>query len=189
MAVARGSHTTALWPVAKGVKPALLVIDMIVDFTTGRLGSAAARGIVPTVRRTIHAARQAKIPVIYVQDAHRRADPELAVWGPHAMAGSQGAATHPALIPQRGEPVVRKRALSGFFRTPLERLLRARRVDTVVLTGIATEYCVQHMAADAHFRGFRVKVVQDATAGLTPRAKRAALAYMRKTYGAEMLSS
>jgi len=171
------------------MKPALLVIDMIAEFTTGRLGSAAARRIVPVIRRAVEAARRAGIPVIYVQDHHTRRDPEMAVWGPHAMAGSRGAMTHPALRPRRDEPVVRKRSLSPFYRTTLDRRLVACRVDTLVLAGVATEYCIQHGAADGHFRGYGIVVLRDGTAGLTPAAKRAALAYMRKAYGVRLSSA
>lgn len=171
------------------MKPALLIVDMTIVFTTGRLGSAKARAIIPAVRRTLQAARRVGVPAFYVQDWHSPRDPEMRVWGRHSMAGTAEAKIHPALTPAPGELVVHKHSLSLFHRTRLDRLLRARGVDTLVLVGVATEYCIQHGAADGHFRGYRVIVLKDCTAGLTPAAHRYALAYMRKAYGTQILSS
>lgn len=166
------------------MKPAVLVIDMIVDFTTGKLGSAAARRIRPAISTLLGQARRAGVPVLYCQDAHLPTDSELKVWGPHGMFGTAGARTDPFLKPNATEPVIPKHTFSGFFGTDLDDRLRAQGVDTVILTGVATEVCVWHTAADAFARGYRVMVARDGTAGLTAEAHERGLAYMAKTYGA-----
>lgn len=168
------------------MKPAVLVLDMIADFTTGRLGTAAARRIRPAIRRIVAEARRRRLPVIYCQDSHDPSDPELKVWGPHGMAGTGGAKTDPMLKPRTGEPVVPKHTFDGFTGTHLESLLRERRVDTVILTGVCTDICVQHTAEEAFYRGYRVLVPKDATAALSSEDHERGLRYMTRTYGAQV---
>jgi len=168
------------------MRPALLVLDMIVDFTTGRYGTGAARAIRPAAQRLIGAFRQRRLPVIYCQEAHVAGDAELKVWGRHGMHGTRGAQTDAALKPRPGEPVVPKHTFGGFYGTHLGDLLRGCRADTVVLTGVCTDICVQHTAADAFFRGYGVVVAKDATAALTPADHERGLKYMVRTYGARM---
>ncbi|MEU7004328.1 isochorismatase family protein, partial [Nonomuraea sp. NPDC046570] len=45
---------------------------------------------------------------------------------------------HPRIEPLPGEAVVLKRRASAFAATDLDRLLRAQRIDSIVLTGVAT---------------------------------------------------
>ena len=168
------------------MKPAVLVLDMIVDFTTGRLGTPHARAIRPGIGRLLARARAARVPVIYCQEAHVPGDPELRVWGRHGIFGSPGAKTDPALKPKAGESVVPKHTFGGFHGTHLDDLLKERKVDTVVLTGVCTDICVQHTAADAFFRGYRVMVPRDGVAALNPQDHEQGLRYMARTYGAKI---
>ena len=54
------------------------------------------------------------------------------------MAGSEGAAIHPAAAAREGEPIVVKHRISPFVGTDLETLLRANGIDTLVLAGVHT---------------------------------------------------
>jgi nicotinamidase-related amidase len=51
------------------------------------------------------------------------------------VAGSEGAAIHPAAAAREGEPIVVKHRVSPFIGTDLETLLRANGIDTLVLAG------------------------------------------------------
>ena len=55
-----------------------------------------------------------------------------------AVAGSEGAAIHPAAAVREGEPIVVKHRISPFVGTDLETLLRANGIDTLVLAGVHT---------------------------------------------------
>ena len=55
---------------------------------------------------------------------------------------------------------------SAFDGTDFEARLRARDVDSLVVAGLATDYCVRATALDARERGFPVKVVVDASRGI-----------------------
>ena len=55
---------------------------------------------------------------------------------------------------------------SGFQHTRLGDLLRERGVDRLLVTGLATDYCVKHTVLDARRLGFDVTVVEDAIRGV-----------------------
>src|SRR2546428_8595679 len=85
---------------------ALWIVDMVNDFVTGKLGTPRAKRIIPNIRTLAGAARDAGVPVIYVNDAHLPKDFELKIWGPHSMAGTQGGQILPALAaPESAHPL------------------------------------------------------------------------------------
>ncbi len=168
------------------MKPALLIIDMLEVFVRGRLRAEGAEEIIPVIARLRSEFRRRGLPVIYTNDAHYEFDFEVRHWGPHAIRGSREAEVVPELKPEEGDFIVLKRRYDAFFATDLDLLLRELGVDTVVLTGVATDICVLHTAAGAFFRGYRVVVVEDGVAGVTRESHRWALEYMRRVYGAEV---
>jgi nicotinamidase-related amidase len=163
---------------------------MIKEFVTGRLGGAHAQAVVPNIKRLIEAARGSGSPVVYVTDAHLEGvDHEFDVWGSHAVAGSEEAEMVPELAPVKGDHRLHKRRYSAFYATGLDALLRELKVDTVVLTGVLTNICIQHTAADAFYRGYGVVVPTDCVNALTQKEQDASLAFMRRMYGAELTDS
>ena len=68
---------------------------------------------------------------------------------------------------------------SGFYRTVLEELLGDLGAETLVLSGLAGNICVQMTAHDALLRNFRVIVPRDACASNEPDLNDAALEQMR----------
>jgi nicotinamidase-related amidase len=125
-----------------------------------------------------------------VTDAHLPGiDGELDVWGEHAMEGSWGAEVVDGLKPLEGDYRILKRRYSPFYATGLDSLLRELGVDTLVLTGLVTNICIQHAAADAFFRGYGVVVPRDCVDAATQKAHEAALSYMEQMYGAEVTTS
>jgi len=93
------------------------------------------------------------------------------LWPDHCVQQMPGASFHSALDVASIDFVVRKGtdpgidSYSGFFdnehlkETGLERLLRERGVDRIVLAGLATDYCVLFTARDGRGLGFDVLVV------------------------------
>ncbi len=172
------------------LRTALLVIDMIGEFVTGRLGGAHAEAVLPCIVRLVEAARRGGSPVVYVTDAHLEGvDREFDVWGSHAVAGSPEAEIVPELEPGMGDHRLYKRRYSAFYATGLDALLRELGVEAVVLTGVLTNICIQHTAADAFYRGYRVIVPTDCVNALTPGEQEASLSYMKRMYGAELTYS
>ena len=59
---------------------AVIVIDMLNDFVTGKLRCERADHIVPNLQKLLAAARQQGVHVVYSNDAHLKEDSELRVW-------------------------------------------------------------------------------------------------------------
>jgi nicotinamidase-related amidase len=84
------------------------------------------------------------------------------------------------LAPRPGDITLLKPRHSAFFCSALELLLNEMGARELILTGLATDMCVQMTAADAFLRGYEgVWVPSDCTAAETPQAKAASLKYMR----------
>jgi nicotinamidase/pyrazinamidase len=101
-----------------------------------------------------------------------------ALWPDHCVQGTWGAAFHEGLDLRPAHVIVRKGfrpgldSYSAFFendrKTPtgLEGWLRGLGIGTVIIGGLATDYCVCYSAMDAKRRGFDVMVVEDAVRGV-----------------------
>lgn len=165
---------------------AVLVIDMLNDFVKGELRCERAEKIIPKIKKLIEAARERGIPVIYSNDAHLPIDHEFKVWGPHALKGTKGAKVIPELSPADSDFVLEKRTYSGFFETGLDPLLRDLGVDTVIITGLHTNICDRHTAADAFFRGYKVVVASDGVEAFSQKDHEEGLEYMKMAYMAEV---
>ncbi len=171
------------------MKKAIIVVDMINDFVTGKLGSISAQKIVPSIVNLLKKAREQGIPIIYLRDAHTRADNEMNIWGQHAMKGTAGSEIIPELKPEKTDIVIEKRWYSGFVDTELPSILKKLGVDTLVILGVSTDICVQNNVGHAYFSGYKTIVPRDCTASIDEDAQEQALKYMKNIYGAEITSS
>jgi nicotinamidase/pyrazinamidase len=166
---------------------ALIVVDVQNDFAdpAGGLSVRGGDAVIPAIDREIEMARASGAIVIATQDWHPPSTPHFAkdggIWPVHCVADTWGAELHPDLTFPDITPRVRKGAngedgYSGFtmrdpvsgetIATELEALLRDARVDTVVVTGLATDYCVKATAIDAVTLGFQTSVLTDAIAAV-----------------------
>lgn len=159
----------------------LLVVDVQNDFADPK-GSLYVRGgpdIVPLVNREVERALAAGATVVYTQDWHPPHTPHFAadggVWPAHCVQASWGAEFRPDLD-VRG-PVVRKGSngedgYSGFtmrdpvggatIPTELDGILRGAGVTSILICGLATDYCVRSTALDGVRLGYATGVLAPA---------------------------
>lgn len=171
------------------MRKAVLVVDMIEEFVTGRLGDPRMLSVIEPSKRLLARAREAGIPVLYARDCHRPGDPELEIWGEHAMEGSDGCDFVEGLEPLDGEPIFEKSVYSAFYGTGMDEYLDQLEVDTLVLVGQLTDVCVRHTAADAFYRGYRTQVPSDCVQALDDAQHERALQEMMALYGTFILPS
>jgi nicotinamidase-related amidase len=159
--------STARARLAARPRKAVIVCDMINDHLTRGcpMEVPRARAIVPALVERLDVARTEGVPVIHVLDRHEADDPELDEWCVHAVAGSHGAEVWPPLAPKPGDRIVTKATYSGFTGSDLQRVLDDLAVDTLVLTGCASEVQLLATATDAFQRGFAVELPHGAHAG------------------------
>jgi len=168
-------------------RTALVVVDVQNDFAdpSGGLAVPGGEAIVPLVNRAIASATAAGALVIATQDWHPEVTAHFArdggLWPVHCVAGTWGAELHPALELPAEAPHVRKGSngedgYSGFSMrdpqtgaetaTELEGLLREREVRSLVVCGLATDYCVKATALDGIRLGFGVELLADSVAAV-----------------------
>jgi nicotinamidase/pyrazinamidase len=161
---------------------ALIVVDVQNDFAdpAGSLSVAGGEEIVPTIDGEIAKATVAGGLVVFTQDWHPKSTPHFAkdggLWPVHCLAGSWGAALHPDLVAPADAPHIRKGAngedgYSGFTMrdpttgdeqpTELDKILRDRGIQRVVVVGLATDYCVKETVLDAARLGFHTTVLTE----------------------------
>jgi nicotinamidase-related amidase len=172
-------------------RPAVIIIDLLNDFITGQLRCERAMRIIPNIKKLTIASHKHRIPVIYSNDAHLPLDEEvIAKWGKHAMKGTKGAKVIPELEPTKKDYTIEKRTYSGFYETGLDMLLRSlyhgEGAKTIILTGLHTNMCVRHTAADAFFRGYKIIVAEDAVEAFTKEDHQQGLAYLKNVYNAQI---
>jgi nicotinamidase-related amidase len=93
--------------------------------------------------------------------------------------GTPGADVVDELAPEPGDIVVGHNRVCGFVNTSLDLLLRARSVDTLLLTGIATNITVEATARYASDLGYRAIVVSDCCVTDSDAAHQASLNTLR----------
>ncbi|MEM8707194.1 MAG: cysteine hydrolase [Actinomycetota bacterium] len=128
----------------------------------------------------VQAARDADVPVVFFQEAHRRDLVDFGreldgVEGVHLLEGDPGTDIDPALGVRPDDYVIRKRRYSCFFGTELEILLKGLKAETLILIGGHTDVCVHYTFVDAHQHDYHVRVVEDCVAGSSIEAHEASL--------------
>jgi nicotinamidase-related amidase len=98
-------------------------------------------------------ARAAGVPVLYVQ--HCEDGGPLA---PNTPAWQ----IHPKVAPRDGEPVTQKWAASSFYKTDLDEKLRAAGIDSLVIAGLQSEFCIDTACRVAQSLGYKVTLAADA---------------------------
>lgn len=91
--------------------------------------------------------------------------------------GTEGAAVLPQFLGE-GDILVEKHKDSGFYETDLHERLQKLRIDTVIVTGMQTQICVQTTAADAFFREYNVWVPSDCVISARPQDTARALEWL-----------
>jgi nicotinamidase/pyrazinamidase len=152
---------------------ALIVVDVQNDFADpdGALAVEGGTEVIPLINAEIERVLAVGGLVVYTADWHPGSTPHFAKdggdWPVHCVANTWGSEFHPDLVVKG--PVVRKGVngedgYSGFSvaepesgdvtATELASLLRSHHVERIVVTGLATDYCVKETALDAVKEGF-----------------------------------
>lgn len=151
------------------MKTAVLVVDMIRDFTDlehGRVANPISAALVPVVQEFVEAARARDALIIWFIDQHRAGKPdwELEHVRPHGEENTKGVELDPRLQPKPEDYVVIKRRYSAFVGTDLDLILRDNHIERVILTGTKTNVCIRATATDAFERNYAVIVPRECVA-------------------------
>jgi len=56
----------------------------------------------------------------------------------------------------------------------------------LILTGVVTDICIQHTAADAFFRGYKIIVPEDCVEAINEQNQKASLDFLKRVYGCKI---
>ena len=189
-------------------RSALLIIDMQNDFVSPgghhhRQGRPCGpmQLIIPNIQQLLRSIPE-EVKVIYVVTArepdgsdnhwrfHRILPERARITGEarghddNALRGTWGAEIVDILKPGPDAHIVSKRRNSAFYETDLEMRLRCWGIDTLILTGVVAEVCVESTARDAFNRDFDIIVVSDGVASGTEATCKEMLNRMAGSFGA-----
>ena len=160
---------------------ALLIIDLINAFDFDGADEmfpralAAARAVAGLKQR----ASKAGVPAVYVNDNFGRWRSDFRNTLAHCLReGVRGKPIAELLKPDEHDYFVLKPKHSGFQFTTLDVLLEHLGAETLILTGVAGNFCVLFTAHDAYMRDYRLVVPSDCIASQTEDDDRYALAHM-----------
>ena len=182
-------------------RTALLVVDMQNAFMMPGVAHALcepAQEIVPNVNRLARAVRAAGATVVWIKGVF---EPDsLQSWSvAYEMAGKDGTARRIAALTRDSKGYelwsglevapqdlhVEKTRFSAFVEgsSEIERVLRARGIDTILVAGTVTNVCCESTARDAMMRNFRAIMLTDANAAFTDEEHNAALTSFYLVFG------
>jgi nicotinamidase-related amidase len=153
-------------------KTALVVIDLqkgIVGRTTAPYSSSKvvtnSSKIAEICRK--HAMQVFLVHVTFSPDGKDRLKPKTDESQTPSSPKSDWADFVPEIGPKTSDYVITKRNWGAFYGTDLELQLRRRGIDTIILTGISTNYGVESTARFAYEYGFNIIFIEDATSSFS----------------------
>jgi len=179
-------------------RTALLVIDMQNAFVApgAPIEVPTARAIVAPINRLAAELRRRGVTIVWVAHENRadgrdwagffdafvapgrRAEAAAAL-----AAGSRLQQLWPELQVGSGDLRVAKNRYSPLIKSDLDRKLRERGIDTLLLAGTKTNVCVECTARDAMMLDFKVVLLSDCTAALSDDEQRATLENVIQQFG------
>jgi ureidoacrylate peracid hydrolase len=148
--------------------------------------------MLPVLASLLRGARRAGVRIVYVRHEHQpdrltpfigHRDRLLFGFGSYPAAGTWGAEICSEVSPAPGEAQLTKTLYSAFSNPEMERFLAAHKVETLVVTGVLTNVCVETTLRDADTRDCYSVVVSDCVASDSPELHRATLANVEGYFG------
>ena len=156
---------------------AIVVVDMQNDFcaengyihTTQRADMSANKPLAERIGKLVEAGRDAGCEIVWIKaiyDHDLLPAPMLSKMlergqGAVCCASDSWGADFYEICPEKGEHVVEKRCYSAFHNTQLDDILRRRGVRSLVMTGVATNVCVDSTLREAFFHGYYIVMPPD----------------------------
>lgn len=87
------------------------------------------------------------------------------------------------IAPEPGDEVVDKHSFSGFYRTNLHEVLQKKGIKTLVVTGVATNVCVDSTLREGFFLGYNIVLAEDCVGSNSKAGHEGTLATVRNNIG------
>jgi|SRR5579872_4449454 len=174
-------------------KSALIVYNMQKGNPTGK---TVFPKIVPNIKKLIEAAREKGRPVIYGQHISlpyeyqskyyvywiRKSGYDPVEWSKRWSDGAPGTEIIDELAPTPKDHVVKKYVASFFVGTNAEQVLKNKKIETIILTGVTIDHGIESTARHASFIGLMPVIVSDAVGNQNEKHAEASLTLMRDVF-------
>ena len=168
-------------------KTALVVIDLQKGITAMPSRPYTAQEVIANAAELVNAFRKNDMPVflVHVQTTNETMLNVVSdqTFSRPLAASPDWAEFVPELTPTPSDVVITKRQWGAFYGTELDLQLRRRKIDTIVLCGIATDFGVESTARFAYEYGYQQIFAEDATASRSDEQHDAAVNFIFKRSG------
>ncbi|HEY8692074.1 MAG TPA: isochorismatase family cysteine hydrolase [Chloroflexota bacterium] len=183
---------------------ALVVVDMQNDFchsegalARNRQSPVLIQAMAPRLRALLASARETGTSIVHVRTHHspwtnspawtRRKLGAMSRCFPNSWGADWYEGFEPILddawSPETHEYVVTKHRYSAFWDTDMDLILRSHGIQSLIMTGEATNVCVETTARDAYMRDYSIVFVSDGTATYSEAVHEATLHNMSAHFG------
>lgn len=144
---------------------ALLIIDMFnhFKFINGNQLEAATHHILDPIVSLKKFAQEKNFPVIYINDNLFDDEISVRIFIEKTYTKSNQKIIE-TLKPDSNNIFLYKKKFSAFFETKLHEILKERKIQQLIITGIAGHICVLFTVNDAYMRGYKIITPIDAYA-------------------------
>ncbi len=168
-------------------KTALVVIDLQKGVTTMPSRPYTAQEVITNASELVNAFRKNRMPVFLVH-VDTTKETMLNVISDQTFSRPPSVSPDwsefvPELTPVPSDVVIAKKQWGAFYGTDLDLQLRRRKMDTIVLCGIATDYGVESTARFAYEYGYQQIFAEDAMASRSDEQHNAAIEFIFKRIG------
>jgi nicotinamidase/pyrazinamidase len=150
------------------MKFAVIVVDMLKDTYDGPSDHHIIQGfcsIIPRLQFLIAEGGKINGLIVFACDSYFKEDFLFKGKMPqHAIRGTRGAEVIDELPILPGDVMLTKRRFSAFLKTDLDITLRTLKIDTIAVTGLATDVCVLTTALDGLCNDFYSVIISDCCA-------------------------
>jgi nicotinamidase-related amidase len=166
--ITKNVHTVSIIPQST----ALVVVDMQKAFLEPGtpLYIETPSEILDGIKELLNECRKSGMTVVFTRVYHDDIDqgiypdlfPDHFVNGrPILVRNSEIFEIIPALRPRDDDIIIDKPRYSAFYKTNLDDILKSKRIDTLIIVGLATNVCCESTARDAFFRDYKVLFISD----------------------------
>ncbi|HEO8420604.1 isochorismatase family protein [Mycobacteroides abscessus subsp. abscessus] len=176
---------------------ALLIVDVQNDYCHKEgclaqqdLDVSMVEEMMPNLKNMISSMKELSVPIIYIQTIHEDST-DSETWIKRLKGKNQknlcrkdtwGAQFY-QLEPDKDDVIVIKHRYSAFIHTRLESVLRALKIETLLMAGVSTNICVESTARDGFMLDFEVIFLSDCTAAFSREAHDMTLQTINQFFG------
>ena len=185
---------------------ALVVVDVQNDFcheegVMSRIGLdiSMVQAMVPILKEFIKKARKVNLPIIFIQSVYNtdeewflsdvwleqrdRQKKGLFTEIPMCIKGSYEWEFYDGIKPKENEIVVTTHRYSALLDTDLNIILRSKSIRSLIITGVATNVCVESTARHGFMKDYYIVFVKDCVAGYSKKLHEATLENIDTYFG------